>query len=240
MKRNIKKIAIALMAGCFVIVACSKKDSSSTTPTVTPAPAKTSLATVSGKSYTVTNQVILPTDSAAASNYTQPTFPSGGGYVSMMGSYYAGSQVVPVIGDTVTVPIYAYIFAQSVVPSAGDTTTWGFTIASLGAAIKTGTYTFTPLSSDTTSDTNFLTTFLSGTGSSTPTLATGFYDDSQGLFNDSTATGSVTITSINTADSTIVGSYTLDVIGTKGSQPASITITNAQFNVPYQTFKTTK
>ena len=237
MKKFFNKIAIVIIAGCCVIASCGKKDST-TTPTTT-APANTSSATVSGTSYSATNQIILPTDSASAlSNYSQgnyPSLPSGGGYVSLMGSYPIGTDTVA--GHVLTGSVYSYIFGQAVVSSSNDTLTWGFTIASLGSEIKAGTYAFTPLTSDTTTDTNLITALISGTS---PTLAAGYYGDSKQLFNDSVSTGSVTITSISTADSTIVGSYTLDVIGTKGSVPPTITISNAQFNIHYENLKTTK
>ena len=113
--------------------------------------------------------------------------------------------------------IYNYFFAQATVTS-GDTTFVGFELASL-TAIDTGKYVVDP------------TTYVAKFGAEI------YGDDKYPNFNDSIATGTVTVTSINTTSATISGTYSYTIVGAKGSVPSTVTVSSGQFtNVPYQKF----
>jgi len=176
----------------------------------TSAPAKEAKATVAGTNYSASTQILIPNDSAltAASSTFNPQLPSGGGFIS----YTSEDTNQSVIGPIVT---YGYFFLQANLITPGDTALFGFAIASL-SPIDTGKYSFSA-------------SLPSKTG-------TGIYEDTRN-YNDSTATGSVTITDVNTTSKTISGTYSFTIIDSSGTAPATVTITNGQLiNIPYQKF----
>ena len=212
MKPISNKILLAVVTLVFLaIVSCHKKHDT------TPSPVTGVSASVSGKSYSASTQIKIPNDSAlfAASSTYNPVLPSGGGFFS-----FTTSTTVPdTIGTSViNVPVYQYYMLQGNTISPGDTALFGFVITS-ASAINTGKYSSTIVSS------------------TSPAYALGVYSDEVGLFDDSTSTGNVTITSINTTNLTISGTYSFVITGSKGSIPSTVSITNGQFtNIPYQKF----
>jgi hypothetical protein len=176
-----------------------------------PAPSPTIVAqvTINTKAYTATTQVLAPTDSAVYSGTFDPAIASTGSYLA-----YTSSRI-----DNST-KIYELFFYQANIPSSGDTIAAGLFIEST-SPITTGTYS------------------LYGTSNlpNATTLGVVTYNDSNGNYSDSLASGSIVITQLDMANKKMSGTYSYTASGTKGSSPATLTVTNGSFtNIAIQEF----
>jgi hypothetical protein len=112
-----------------------------------------------------------------------------------------------------SITTYNYLFLLARIPSTGDTIASGFALSSL-APLTTGTY---PIFGSSTTPTSY-------------PAAGEFYADSKTNYIDSLATGSVVITKIDMTNKVITGTYSYTATGGKGSNPATLTVTNGQLN----------
>jgi hypothetical protein len=175
----------------------------------TPTPAPPSQFTVNGVSYSAGTQLTVPNATAIQNGTFNPTIPAGGGYVSYTSTY---------VNNSIT--YYQYVFGQESIPTTGDSVNSLIIVESL-TPIVAGTYTIFG-TSDKPNSLPFAVESFSNTNLS---------------YNDSTATGKLVISSINTTNKTISGTYSYTATGTKGSSPATITVTNGQLNnIGFQQF----
>jgi hypothetical protein len=165
--------------------------------------------TFNGTTYAAGIPIVVLSDTSYQQSNFNPTVPSGGGYLS-----YTGSTTV------FFTKLYEYTFAQINIPSIGNTIIAGFELASL-TPIVIGTYNIYGAQDNPTSY----------------PFAEGAFANTSTIYKDSTVTGTLNITAINTSNKTISGNYSYTATGAKGSNPASVSITNGKFNnIAFQEF----
>ncbi len=182
----------------ILLFSCSKKHDSNSS---SPAPTGTQV-TISGKTYTAQSQIKIPDAEYYYYSGAAPQIPSGGGYLSFTDTITSGSGV----------KLYEYIFTQLDIPATGDTVEVAFVLNSTSPVITTGTY---PIYSNSET----INTYPS---------AVFLYGDTRNTYSDSTGTGTLTITKIDMTNKIVSGTYSYTGTGFKGSNPATINVTNGQ------------
>jgi hypothetical protein len=157
--------------------------------------------TIGGQTYTAQSQITIPYADYYYYVGGSPKIPAGGGYLSYT--------------DTATtdVKIYEYTFLQANIPVTGDTVAVSCLLYST-SPIATGTY---PVYSAAKTITTYPAAIFE-------------YGDTRNTYDDSTGSGTLVITKIDMTNNVISGTYNYAGIGTKGSNPATIAVTNGQLN----------
>jgi hypothetical protein len=196
----VKILIVGLLS--MLIFACKKKDSDAAAP-ILPSNSSSQVI-INGESFSAYTQIIVPNKKVLSDKKYKPPIPAGGGCFCIKDTTkYSG------------ITIYEFGFGQTNIPVPGDTVFLGFTIASL-MPITAGTYT------------------INGKGNNAKTLtyplATLIYGDTQNTYEDSTGTGTITISYMDLVNKVVYGTYSYKGNGTKNSSPTTLNISNGQFN----------
>jgi len=193
-------LTIPFIVVSIIFSVSCSKKSSSNSSTPTPTGSQ---VTINSKTYSAGSFITVPNDTALISGTFTPSISSSGSYAN-----YTYTQTVK------GVKVYTLFYLQANIPTAGDTVISGVLIES-GSPITTGTYTIYGVSNLPTNST---------------TIASVTYYETNANYNDSLATGTLTITNLDTVNKKMSGTYSYTASGTKGSTPATLTVTNGQFN----------
>jgi hypothetical protein len=178
----------------------SCKKKTDATPALAPASIQ---ATINGVTYKASTQDVVPSLNALTGNNSNyvPSIANNGSYLSVT------------YKDTSSAPYsYQYAIYQANIVAPGDTLAYILSISSKNI-ITTGTYILYDENAN-----------ITPSGS---TYATAGY--SRNNFSDSTLTGTISITELDMTKKLASGTFSFTNMGTSGSNPAKISVTNGTF-----------
>jgi hypothetical protein len=200
-KQIVFLLNVTVLAGSLSIYSCKKKHDA--TPAATPTPAPASIqASINGTTYKASTQIVVPNLIAITGNGNySPSIASNGSYINV---------TYPDTSTWVKPYTYQYIIYQANIVSPGDTMRYIINISSK-SVITTGTYPLT-INTPTSPGNSYGTAGFSNTN-----------------FVDSLVTGTINITTLDRTNKLASGTFSFTSTGTKGSSPATLSLTNGIF-----------